>query len=61
VAHDIWSIVVLLGLAGWITAALGLIYTAFPKYGEFNSRCARTWGIALLCFYGVWIAGMLNA
>jgi len=61
VAHDIWSIVLLLGLAGWITAALGLIFTAFPRRNEFNSGGAWKWGVVLICSYGIWIAGLLNA
>jgi hypothetical protein len=60
-SNEIWSIVTLVGLLGWISAMLVFILKAFPGRDRFEARPARTWGIVVLISYGVWIVGMLNA
>jgi hypothetical protein len=61
VSNDLWSIICLAGLAGWIVSALVLAFRAFPGKGEFAGRPALKWGIALIVSYAVWIAGLLHA
>jgi hypothetical protein len=61
VSDGIWSIVTLVGLAGWIASAIVFLFRAFPGRGRFEAREAMVWGAAVLVSYVVWIAGMLNA
>jgi hypothetical protein len=61
VSNGIWSIITLVGLAGWISSMLVFLFKAFPGRDQFEARSARTWGLAVLVSYGIWIAGMLNA
>ena len=60
-AHNIWSMVSLIGLAGWITSTLCLIFRAFPEKGRFLVRPALRWGGVLAVSYIVWIIGLINA
>jgi hypothetical protein len=53
--------ITLLGLFGWISSMLVFIFKVFPGRDCFESKPARTWGIAILVSYAVWVVGMLNA
>jgi hypothetical protein len=59
--HDIWSLVLVTGLWGWIVATLIFIFRAFPRRGVFEPVPARRWGATLLFFFFLWILGLLNA
>lgn len=59
--NDIWSIVTLAGLAGWVGSTLMFIFKAFPGRGVFEVRPALRWGGVLVVAYSAWIAGMLHA
>jgi len=61
VAHDIWSIVVVTALTGWIASTLGFIFRAFPARGQFEARPALIWGVLMVASFAVWIVGLLNA
>jgi hypothetical protein len=61
VPDGMWSVITLIGLAGWIVATIVFLFRAFPGRGLFDAREARVWGAVVLVSYGVWIAGMLNA
>jgi hypothetical protein len=60
-SHDIWSMVVLIGLFGWIASTLVFIFTAFPSREEFLTRPAIKWGLFVFVSYVIWIVGLLNA
>ena len=60
-SDGVWSIVTLIGLAGWIISTMVFIFRAFPARGVFVARQARIWGGALIVSYGIWIVGMINA
>jgi hypothetical protein len=60
-SNDIWSIILLIGLAGWIASCLILAFKAFPQKGVFDSKSGMRWGGAALFSFFVWIIGMLNA
>ncbi|MEI6704447.1 MAG: hypothetical protein WCL71_13090 [Deltaproteobacteria bacterium] len=60
-SHDIWSIILLIGLAGWIASSTMLAFKAFPQKGVFDAASGIRWGGALVLFFSVWIIGMLNA
>ncbi|HEX9078433.1 MAG TPA: hypothetical protein VF795_02515 [Desulfuromonadaceae bacterium] len=59
--NEFWSVVVVAGLLGWVGAALGFIFKAFPGRGQFLARPALIWGGVLAASYAVWIVGMLHA
>ena len=59
--NEIWAIVMLIALAGWISSSLVFIFKSFPERGVFIVKHARIWGGAVLLFYGIWIVAMLNA
>ena len=59
--HDIWSLVLLIGLGAWILSTLAFAFQAFPRRGEFAARPARLWGICVAVSFTVWIIGMLKA
>jgi hypothetical protein len=60
-SHDIWSIILLTGLAGWVASSAMLAFKAFPQSGVFDAASGMRWGGALLFSFFVWIIGMLNA
>ena len=60
-SDEMWSIITLIGLSGWVSSSIVFLFRAFPGRGLFEVREARVWGGAVLVFYGIWIAGMLNA
>jgi len=60
-SHPIWSIVLLAGLAGWISFTLILIFKAFPERDKFVPEAALRWGACVIVSFIVWIAGLLNA
>jgi hypothetical protein len=60
-SHSIWSIVLLAGLAGWITFTTIMIFKAFPERDIFVPKEALKWGTCVIICLVVWIAGLLNA
>jgi len=60
-SHDIWSIVLIIGLAGWIASSIFLMFRAFPEKDVFNPAAGIRWGAAVVVSFVVWIIGMLNA
>jgi hypothetical protein len=60
-SNDLWSIVTLVGLAGWVTSTIVFIFKAFPLRGVFAAQQARIWGGALIVSYSIWIVGLINA
>ncbi len=60
-SSDVWSIILLLGLIGWITSSIFLMLKAFPEKGVFISASGIRWGGSTALFFAVWIIGMLNA
>jgi hypothetical protein len=60
-SHDFWSIILLIGLAGWIASSMMLAFKAFPQRGVFDAASGMRWGMAVLISFFVWVVGMLNA
>lgn len=60
-SNNIWSLVLLTGMLGWITSSLVFIFKVFPSRGQFEARPALKWGCVLVVFFTVWIVGLLNA
>lgn len=60
-SHDIWSIILLAGLSGWILSSIMLAFKAFPEKDVFDAKAGLRWGGALVVSFSVWIIGILNA
>lgn len=58
---DLWSLVCLVGLWGWVLSACLLLAKAFPSRGVFLARPALVWGGAFAVCYALWLAGMSHA
>jgi len=61
VSDTVWSIVVVAALFGWVFSVILFIFRVFTGIGQCNLKAARLWGGAVLVFFGIWIAGLLNA
>lgn len=59
--NPFWSMVLLLGVIGWISTAIIFIFQAWDHEDNFNPRRALIWGVTFVVFYGVWILGLVNA
>jgi len=51
----------LASLFGWIVSTIFFLFKSFPGRGAFEATKAKLWGGLLLTFFGIWIAGLLNA
>jgi len=60
-SHDIWSIILIIGLIGWISSTLFFIFSSFPARGEFHRESALKWGICVMVTFGIWVIGLINA
>lgn len=60
-AHDLWSVVLILGLAGWLFSSIMLMLKAFPSKDAFDASSGVRWGSTGVISFFVWIIGMLNA
>lgn len=56
-----WSVVVVVGLIGWVASTLAFIFKSFPEVGRFDIQPARKWGVVVAVTFAVWIVGLLNA
>ncbi|MBN1297406.1 hypothetical protein JXA80_11545 [bacterium] len=52
------SLMVEIGFFGWIGCTLALIFKGFTEDNELVPRRALLWGILIVVFYGMWIAGL---
>jgi hypothetical protein len=59
--HDLWSVILIAGLTGWILFSIMLMLKAFPVKDVFVSSAGIRWGIPAVISFFVWIVGMLNA
>lgn len=60
-AREIWSIILIAGLIGWLFSSIMLMFKAFPQKDVFVRSSGIRWGSATVLFFFVWIVGMLNA
>lgn len=57
----LWSLILEIGLVGWIGCTIGFIVRVFTGEKGFNPKRALFWGGLIIFFYAFWIVGMLNA
>jgi hypothetical protein len=60
-SHDIWSVILITGLIGWLFSSIMLMLKAFPQKEVFIVSTGIMWGSAALISFFIWIAGMLKA
>lgn len=60
-ANDLWSVVLIIGLAGWLFSCIMLMIKAFPQKDVFVASSGILWGLAGVVSFFIWIIGMLNA
>jgi hypothetical protein len=60
-AQDLWSVILVAGLAGWIFSCIMLMLKAFPQKDVFVVSSGIRWGAAGVISFFVWIVGMLKA
>jgi hypothetical protein len=56
-----WSLLCESGFIGWIACTIGFILRVFATPKGFHPQRAFVWGGLVICFYALWILGMLNA
>jgi hypothetical protein len=59
--HEIWSVILIAGLIGWIFSSIMLMLKAFPQRDAFVVSSGIRWGSAGVISFFIWVAGMLNA
>ncbi|MDD2582123.1 MAG: hypothetical protein PHR66_09035 [Desulfuromonadaceae bacterium] len=59
--HDIWSVILIAGLIGWLFSIVMLMLEAFPKRNVFLVPAGIRWGAAAAVSFFIWVVGMLNA
>lgn len=60
-ARDIWSVILICGLIGWLFSSIMLMFKAFPQKDVFNASSGIRWGSAAVASFFIWVIGMLNA
>jgi len=59
-SHDMWALVLLVGLWGWILSTLVFIFQAFPSRDAFAFRPALKWGVCSIVSFTAWVIGLLK-
>ncbi|HIJ86735.1 MAG TPA: hypothetical protein HPP97_03515 [Desulfuromonadales bacterium] len=60
-AHDIWSVILIAGLTGWLFSSIMLMLKAFPAKDVFVASAGIRWGTSGIISFAIWIIGLLNA
>lgn len=60
-ANDLWSVILIAGLIGWLSSSIIFMFKAFPQKDVFDVPNGVRWGSAGLISFFIWIIGMLNA
>jgi|GEM_PF-714812 len=59
--RDIWSVILITGLIGWLFSSIMLMLRAFPQKDVFVVSTGIRWGLAAVISLFIWVVGMLNA
>jgi hypothetical protein len=59
-AHEIWSVILIAGLTGWLFSSIMLMLKAFPHKDVFIVSSGIRWGAASVISFFIWVIGMLN-
>ena len=56
-----WTFVLLIGFFGWIGSTVGFIFQGITKENRLDKKRALIWGLLIVAFYAMWIAGLYFA
>jgi len=56
--HLGWSILVVIGFLGWVSATIGLIWYVMDEAGNFARRQGVLWGSLMALFFALWLISM---
>lgn len=62
--HDIstfWSVVVEIGFIGWVSSTIAFIFKGIDKQNHLVKKNAVIFGILIVVFYALFVAGLVNA
>ena len=59
--HEIWSVILIVGVFGWLFSSIMLMLKAFPQKDVFVVTSGIRWGTASVISFFIWVIGMLNA
>ncbi len=59
--HELWSVILIAGLLGWLFSCIMLMFKAFPQKDVFVVSSGVRWGSAGVISFFIWVIGMLNA
>jgi hypothetical protein len=59
--RDLWSVILIAGLVGWLFSTIMLMLKAFPRKDVFVVSSGIRWGAAGVISFFIWIIGLLNA
>ena len=59
--RDLWSVILITGLVGWLFSSIMLMLKAFPRKDVFVVSSGIRWGSAGVISFFIWVMGMLNA
>jgi hypothetical protein len=60
-SRDLWSVILIAGLVGWLFSSIMLMLKAFPRKDVFVVSSGIRWGSAGVISFFIWVMGMLNA
>lgn len=60
-SDNLWSLIIVIALWGWVCSVIFFIFQTFTGREQFNVKAARFWGVFVVAFFGIWIAGLLHA
>ena len=59
--HELWSVILIAGLTGWLFSSIMLMLKAFPARNVFVASAGIRWGATGIISFIIWIIGLLNA
>lgn len=59
--HDLWSVILIAGLTGWLFSSILFMLKAFPVRDVFVESAGIRWGTVGGISFVIWIIGLLNA
>jgi hypothetical protein len=59
--RDLWAVILIAGLIGWLFSSIMLMVRAFPKKDVFVVSSGIRWGVAAVFSFFIWVIGLLNA
>lgn len=59
--HELWSVILIAGLIGWLFSSIMFMLKALPQKDVFVVSNGIKWGSSAVISFFIWVIGMLNA